>query len=663
MAKQKSRFPSYGLVRGPSHKHGGVAGVVAGEQPVELEGGEWIIPKEVVPDYLPALKQITNEGRAMQNMDNGNSAMDALIAQASLQTGFTEPKSPVYQKGGNVTGDQMIAKMFPASRQGIDYAVSDMIDFEHDDIQPTNVIDYARALNLTEEDLQRLTDTPASQALKHILGGREFRIPRVSERISKRSPLGNLYKAQPKMAKTAAGREELTRMYKEDLQDLLGMNPYSGEGNRREAYMKRYAGNKVGRFSKEDRIQLLTDLVGASQRRLPSPTLMEDPRGVTPMDEVLSPLIRRQEQGGPVNYYQKGGQAGLEQISDLSVFGDKSAMDALMAPASLESGLSQPFTAEQYWEMAAALGGTGSEYLGDYLDRMDKKRVNGVIPEYGWEHYSGFDNFKDFKESVESWEKIKKFGETARDKRRERGISPSKQEMMSRAWENNPGGLTIRRPEERYGYQTGGQMQPRKQQEMRSPAVYGPPVEMMGPMPTDTSAVDTTGNALQHMLNQLMMRDVNQNINPFTGDTIDTYLDSLKLQQRMKKSKIPPSAGRKKSRHGGPVMYQEGGMVGQQQAMGPVPQGSLMGVASDDIRIKPLEPDTYITKVGENEAHTMQVPKLKEAYLKTFGVETPLSKQQSMALHRNNISPNVVNPNATDLFTRALVQRLADEPE
>ena len=105
MAKQKSRFPSYGLVRGPSHKHGGVAGVVAGEQPVELEGGEWIIPKEVVPDYLPVLKQITNEGRAIQNMDNGNSAMDALIASASMETGLAQPKSPMYQEGGAVSWD------------------------------------------------------------------------------------------------------------------------------------------------------------------------------------------------------------------------------------------------------------------------------------------------------------------------------------------------------------------------------------------------------------------------------------------------------------------------------------------------------------------------------------------------------------------------------
>ena len=109
MAKQKSRFPSYGLVRGPSHEQGGVAGMVAGEQPVELEGGEWIIPKEAVPDYLPVLKQITNEGRAMQQMQNGNSAMDALIASASMEAGISEAKSPMFQEGGAVSDNTRVA--------------------------------------------------------------------------------------------------------------------------------------------------------------------------------------------------------------------------------------------------------------------------------------------------------------------------------------------------------------------------------------------------------------------------------------------------------------------------------------------------------------------------------------------------------------------------
>ena len=109
MAKQKSRFPSYGLVRGPSHEQGGVAGMVAGEQPVELEGGEWIIPKEAVPDYLPVLKQITTEGRAMQQMQNGNSAMDALIASATMETGLAQPKSPMFQGGGAVSDKTRVA--------------------------------------------------------------------------------------------------------------------------------------------------------------------------------------------------------------------------------------------------------------------------------------------------------------------------------------------------------------------------------------------------------------------------------------------------------------------------------------------------------------------------------------------------------------------------
>ena len=216
-------------------------------------------------------------------------------------------------------------------------------------------------------------------------------------------------------------------------------------------------------------------------------------------------------------------------------------------------------------------------------------------------------------------------------------------------------------PIKQYGH--GGQALPRKQQEMRNPAVYGPPIEMMGPMPTDTSAVDTTGNDLQHMLNQLMMRDVNQNINPFTGDTIDTYLDSLQLEGSKRKSLIPRSAGRKKSKQGGPVMYQEGGMVGQPQAMGPVPQGSLMGAANGDVRIRPLTPDTYITKLGEDGSSTMEIPKLSTAYLQSFGMETPLSKQQGASLHQKGITPDTLNPSVKGLINRVLVQRLANEDE
>ena len=98
----KGRFPSYGLVRGPSHADGGVPASVADGPDVELEGGEYIIPKEAVPDYLPVLQQITQVGRDRQKMQNGNTAIDALIASASMQNGIAKPKSPVYQEGGQV---------------------------------------------------------------------------------------------------------------------------------------------------------------------------------------------------------------------------------------------------------------------------------------------------------------------------------------------------------------------------------------------------------------------------------------------------------------------------------------------------------------------------------------------------------------------------------
>jgi len=412
------------------------------------------------------------------------------------------------------------------------------------------------------------------------------------------------------------------------------------------------------------------------------PTRRIDPTGryAPTAEEALDRLFRRMPESQP--RYQKGGEVGFEQISDLSVFGDKSAMDALMASASLDSGLSQPSTAEQYWQKAAALGGTGSvgsDYLGDYMDRMERQRVDGVIPEYDREHYSGFDNFKDFKESVESGAKAKQFYETARAKRRERGISPSIQEMMTRAWENNPGGLTIRRPEERYGYQTGGQIQPRKQQEMRNPEVYGPPV------PAD----------IDSLLNQIMMRDVNQSINPFSGDSLNCEDDSLRLLGKMKKSHMP-TYGRKKMQQGGPVMYQQGGLVGEGQPLerrygeaagGESPggyfplasqaePGALMGSIRSDRRIKPLQPDTYIQKIPlakpfdeSSLAHPFyqeeveQVPKLSTAYLASFGMETPLSRKQGALLYRKGIAPQTLNPQVKGLINRALVQRLTNEDD
>ena len=42
MAKTKQKG---GILSGPSHKDGGIAAVIGGKEPVELEGGEYIIKK------------------------------------------------------------------------------------------------------------------------------------------------------------------------------------------------------------------------------------------------------------------------------------------------------------------------------------------------------------------------------------------------------------------------------------------------------------------------------------------------------------------------------------------------------------------------------------------------------------------------------------------
>ena len=465
MANKKSRFPSYGLVRGPSHEHGGVAGVVADEQPVELEGGEWIIPKEVVPDYLPVLKQITNEGRAIQKMENGNTAMDALIASASLQTGLAQPKSPMYQEGGEVAptwGERFVSR-FPSRHQDPERAVEQQRAL-------AGLIDFFAPQSAAEAGLMLAAGPIAGRVLKGA-------------------------KTLPKLSRRA---KEFIKKSKE--------------------------GEHLEDFSRTE-----PGMAGPIDWSGTSPKTMS-------------------------------GRQKLEAAKE--EYGRRKRLAAEM----------ERYEAKYADEIAESLNPYDNPQVGEFMD--DAIYNSGL----------------DLTEALAA--RKAKFG-------------------------YEQGGMIDK-------YQAGGQALPRKQQEMRNPTVYGPPIELMGPMPADTSAVDTTGNALQHMLNQLMMRDVNQNINPFTGDTIDTYLDSLRLQQRMKKSKIPQDAGRKKARQGGPVMYQQGGMVQDGQALeriygqqalqqtgGESPggyfplasqtePGALMESIRSDRRIMPLQRDKYIVNTTNN---------------------------------------------------------------
>jgi hypothetical protein len=258
-------------------------------------------------------------------------------------------------------------------------------------------------------------------------------------------------------------------------------------------------------------------------------------------------------------------------------------------------------------------------------------------------------------------------------------------------------------------YQQGGQIQPRRQQEIRNPHAYGSASGSPAFLPD--SIPDTTGVDFQQMLDQtlanpevygppvpanldsvlqqIMMRDVNESINPFTGESLDFEGDSLRLLQRMNESRgdtsrtrMPLSPYGQNLQQGGlvgPEAYgppeptgrqnieamQASGMLGQGQ---PLERRTLMGDANQDSRIAPMpmiEPDQYKIRLIPNapqDTTMMEIPKLSSAHLASLGVETPLSKRQNSSLQERQIPPQMLNSQVSGLINRALVQRLSKEP-
>ena len=90
---------------------------------------------------------------------------------------------------------------------------------------------------------------------------------------------------------------------------------------------------------------------------------------------------------------------------------------------------------------------------------------------------------------------------------------------------------------------------------------------------------------------------------------------------------------------------------------------NLMGAMAADRRVAALQPDVYSSKMenGMMVEEDMVIPKLSEAILPTYGIETPLSKRQNAMLKRNSVSPRLANPQMKGLINRALVQRLSNE--
>ena len=641
MPSPTSKFPSYGLVRGPSHEQGGVAGMVADEQPVELEGGEWIIPKEAVPDYLPVLQQITNEGRAMQQMDNGNSAMDALIASASMHNGLAQPKSPMYQEGGQVSSN-IIPGLLSDSLQ-IRQPRGYVSEFED---RPFIYEDYLSQARRQGEKIKDDDDTRIDYYISKVQGTPE------EEEMA-----GHIKSWMEK------GSEDRTRPMSKETVELLK--------NRANTLIERKELLEDDRFHERLYQDELTNPMNPNYR----------------MQKVREP---KYQEGGPVEDYYK--YIGL--LKKLGKKHDVSMPEDMFTPGG-------GYTKEA---LAAMHNLTPETTTIDTLSYLDPSNVQFSI-------------------SGETPSGAKKEGIT----HKQDAMLPIQEYVMDRAFKDDPfkkldweskllnytrGAFPKGFPKvQKQGgpvdyYQTGGQVQPRKQQEMRNPAMYyGPPIELMGP---DSSAYNEAQSEYEAFMDSL---ETKRNTNPFTGKPMDTDADIKRLLERMKQSKIPRSGQRMIMRQGGPIPYQNGGEIPDARMMRPSPEAqerllndlraqgaimgdnpgdrggyfplasqvepdALMGTIRSDRRIKPLEPDTYIQRIPNAgrfdksgmqfpvyQEEVSQVPKLSTAYLASFGMETPLSREQQALLQRKMIAPETLNPKVKGLINRALVQRLANEED
>ena len=634
MPSPTSKFPSYGLVRGPSHEQGGVAGMVADEQPVELEGGEWIIPKEAVPDYLPVLQQITNEGRAMQQMDNGNSAMDALIASASMHNGLAQPKSPMYQEGGQVSSN-IIPGLLSDSLQ-IRQPRGYVSEFED---RPFIYEDYLSQARRQGEKIKDDDDTRIDYYISKVQGTPE------EEEMA-----GHIKSWMEK------GSEDRTRPMSKETVELLK--------NRANTLIERKELLEDDRFHERLYQDELTNPMNPNYR----------------MQKVREP---KYQEGGPVEDYYK--YIGL--LKKLGKKHDVSMPEDMFTPGG-------GYTKEA---LAAMHNLTPETTTIDTLSYLDPSNVQFSI-------------------SGETPSGAKKEGIT----HKQDAMLPIQEYVMDRAFKDDPfkkldweskllnytrGAFPKGFPKvQKQGgpvdyYQTGGQVQPRKQQEMRNPAMYyGPPIELMGP---DSSAYNEAQSEFEAFMDSL---ETKRNTNPFTGKPMDTDADIKRLLERMKQSKIPRSGQRMIMREGGPIPYQTGGQANfvnasdvglknfgevrdmpqrepinqhewdaimnyaatedEAEAMQAESMANFMSMIENEKRVRPLAPDKYVMKGGVmSDQEEVSVPKLTTAYLASFGFDTPLSRKQGALLRRKAIAPETLNPQVKGLINKILVRRLANEED
>ena len=740
----KGRFPSYGLVRGPSHSEGGVPASVANGPDVELEGGEYIIPKEAVPDYLPVLQQITQVGRDRQQMQNGNTAIDALIASASMQNGISEPKSPMYQEGGEV-GFEQIADLAKRYRDNIGLPVEEGMFTPEGGFTKEG---YARKFGVEPESFDIDTvffKSPANYSFRFVDKKGE---PIKSTKTKGQSRTTMLPILSDMLKQKAAEKIDVTdfdniqkRMKQAQMENTFSelvrqaTLEYPKAKQKQQGGMIEYEdGGRISNFFKKQKENFQRAAMMGEKTGTRNPFLKTAEEQLAIQARDTSPLSMRREspnislgeleEVALVQPYRPEVMSAREQVNMLP---DEALEEIQMSQDTFEPfGRIPNMPEDERGNFLNYLFGgrdnliTTRSLLEDILGLRTSKQQGGMVQyEDGGEVHSrrmfnqgtGFNKKKsdlDGDGNISEYERKRGMAIAKSMGKMQMGGMVGMQRPMNPAMNFSP----MQRMNPRM-YQEGGQVQPRKQFELRNPETFiGPPDSLIGRV----------------------------YMNPFTGEFEDADAQDRRieeqikrLRQRMKQSEIPSSKERVPMQEGGQVQLrrqaekntmsrqpkekmdvifpflesiprylypdfmgprspkqmlevedlfdeilrnakgdrkyyipdsdkEETGMKMAQEG-GMVSNNNLMGSIASDQRIAPLQPDVYQSK-SENGVmieQRVEVPKLAEAILPIYGLETPLSKNQGSMLKRNNVAPNVLNPQVKGLINRVLVQRLAAE--
>jgi hypothetical protein len=628
--RSRMMFPDSGLVVGPSHSDGGVYASVANGPDVELEGGEFIINKEATEDFLPLIKQINDIGRMEQmnnadNAQNAHSAIDALIASASTKMmpggGMVAPKTPMYQEGGQTS---------PTLMDYINQIESNFLKYQGDVKTKEGKPRFTPSGDITKEalaedynfPLQDATfDTLASSAnLQNIL----INLPNDRTISLLKSPFGMTDKESERDSRADVIEENIRKNFPEEY-NALGFDTFRGDASRAKELVNAGFLNmdplERMRFSREEKLkQRKPKETGESEAMKKR---MMEVLGMTEeeYDKFQAFKKRRginREQGGMIQYEEGGplhsrrmfnqGTGFDKKKSDLNKDGKISEYEKKRGMAIAKSmknqmqmggmvGMQQPMMQRP---MNPAMNLSPMQRMGNNMPPMMYQEGGSILP------------------SQNTLRGIRRDAMSVLDNV---GIENLRQAAMDTLMK-----MDMRPQEERSLFGSGQPVG------MRVPETYGPPA------PRKQKEMRQKNSDLDELLKGLVIE-----VNPFTGDTIteQSIKEELeRIRRRVEQSKKPN--------------MQEGGMISD---------SNLMGAMANDRRVAALQPDVYSSRMqnGMTGAEAMVVPKLAEAILPAYGIETPLSRKQGAMLNKNAVSPSALNPNLKGLVNRLLVQRLANE--